>query len=154
MDEYSSSKSSFVSTVMETSDGDSIEKPSVSVSEEMTVVHNETTCKKFEIDSSAIPSVPTNEQAEELQALGLNVYDQTVLEEGILQQVDRAVQQQESRRQQEMTQKSLESVVDDIRYSIYVEIGMVTFLYIYIYTYIYKLMDPYLMIWLTDIVDR
>ena len=49
----------------------------------------------FEINRNAIESVVFENQPEELRALGLTIYDQSKFEEGVLRQVDSALEEQE-----------------------------------------------------------
>jgi DNA excision repair protein ERCC-6 len=49
----------------------------------------------FQINRDEIESVAVDNQAEELKALGLTVYNQSTFEEGILRQVDSALEEQE-----------------------------------------------------------
>ncbi|XP_048864390.1 DNA excision repair protein ERCC-6 isoform X2 [Brienomyrus brachyistius] len=67
------------------------------------------------IDRQQIQAVSQGAQAAELQGLGVDVYDQDVLEQGVLQQVDRAIQQASQAAAQAEAQKEYESVLDDLR---------------------------------------
>lgn len=68
------------------------------------------------INRQEIQAVARNDQAAELQGLGVDVYDQDVLEQGVLQQVDRAFQQATMATARADAEKEYESVLDDVRY--------------------------------------
>ncbi|XP_067005938.2 DNA excision repair protein ERCC-6 [Anabrus simplex] len=68
----------------------------------------------FQIDINNIPSVAQSDQSAELQSLNLSVYDQETLERGILEQVDRALEQEKQTRIKSQLEKDLENVADDI----------------------------------------
>jgi DNA excision repair protein ERCC-6 len=67
------------------------------------------------IDSSKIHEVAFEEQPETLRALGVNVFDQDVFEEGVLQQVDQAIAEQEEFLERERLSKELKSIEDELR---------------------------------------
>ncbi|XP_004874585.1 DNA excision repair protein ERCC-6 isoform X1 [Heterocephalus glaber] len=66
------------------------------------------------IDRHQIPAVERNAQALELQGLGVDVYDQTVLEQGVLQQVDSALHEASRAAQLADAEKEYQSVLDDL----------------------------------------
>lgn len=68
------------------------------------------------INRQEIRSVDHNSQAAELQGLGVDVYDQDVLEQGVLQQVDRAIQEANQAAAKAEAEKEYESVLDDVRW--------------------------------------
>lgn len=68
------------------------------------------------INRQEIQAVAQNDQAAELQGLGVDVYDQDVLEQGVLQQVDRAFQEANQATARAEAEKEYESVLDDVRY--------------------------------------
>lgn len=68
------------------------------------------------INRQEIQAVARNSQAVELQGLGVDVYDQDVLEQGVLQQVDRAFQEANQATARAEAEKEYESVLDDVRY--------------------------------------
>lgn len=59
----------------------------------------------FQVDRTRIESVAIQDQSEELRALGITVYDQSKFEEGILRQVDDALEEQEKRKKQNAEKK-------------------------------------------------
>ncbi|XP_060781917.1 DNA excision repair protein ERCC-6 [Neoarius graeffei] len=67
------------------------------------------------INRQEIQAVDQNDQAAELQGLGVDVYDQDVLEQGVLQQVDRAFQEANQAKARADAEKEYESVLDDVR---------------------------------------
>uniref|UniRef100_A0A673JHB5 DNA excision repair protein ERCC-6 n=1 Tax=Sinocyclocheilus rhinocerous TaxID=307959 RepID=A0A673JHB5_9TELE len=67
------------------------------------------------INRQEIRSVDFNSQAAELQGLGVDVYDQDVLEQGVLQQVDKAIQEANQAAAKAEAEKEYESVLDDVR---------------------------------------
>uniref|UniRef100_A0A8C9TFT4 DNA excision repair protein ERCC-6 n=1 Tax=Scleropages formosus TaxID=113540 RepID=A0A8C9TFT4_SCLFO len=67
------------------------------------------------IDRQKIQTVSRVAQATELQDLGVDVYDQDVLERGVLQQVDHAIQQASQAAAKTEAKKEYESVLDDLR---------------------------------------
>ena len=68
------------------------------------------------IDSSKIHEVAIEERPEDLQALGVNIFDQDVFEEGVLQQVDEAIAEQEEFLERERLNKELKSVQNELRF--------------------------------------
>lgn len=66
------------------------------------------------IDRHQIPAVEPSAQALELQGLGVDVYDQAVLEQGVLQQVDSAMQEASRVAQLADAEKEYQSVLDDL----------------------------------------
>lgn len=73
------------------------------------VVENETprVSSKFQINRDIIDSVSIENQSEELRALGITVYDQSKFEEGILRQVDDALEEQERQKKAANAKKPL-----------------------------------------------
>ncbi|XP_023563023.1 DNA excision repair protein ERCC-6 [Octodon degus] len=69
----------------------------------------------LQIDRHQIPAVEPSAQALELQGLGVDVYDQTVLEQGVLQQVDSALQEASHAAQLADAEKEYQSVLDDLK---------------------------------------
>ncbi|XP_063047061.1 DNA excision repair protein ERCC-6 [Engraulis encrasicolus] len=67
------------------------------------------------IDRQQIQSVAQGAQGEELAGLGVAVYDQDVLEQGVMQQVDQAIQRANQEAARADAQKEYESVLDDVR---------------------------------------
>ncbi|XP_062852240.1 DNA excision repair protein ERCC-6 [Trichomycterus rosablanca] len=67
------------------------------------------------INRQEIRAVAQNDQAAELQGLGVDVYDQDVLEQGVLQQVDRAIQEANQATAKADAEKEYQSVLDDVR---------------------------------------
>lgn len=66
------------------------------------------------IDRHQIPAVEPGAQALELQGLGVDVYDQAVLEQGVLQQVDSAMHEASRVAQIADAEKEYQSVLDDL----------------------------------------
>lgn len=66
------------------------------------------------IDRHQIPAVEPSAQALELQGLGVDVYDQAVLEQGVLQQVDSAMHEASRVAQRADAEKEYQSVLDDL----------------------------------------
>lgn len=64
----------------------------------------------LQVDLSQIEEVELSDQAAELQDLGLFVYDQDVLEQGILQQVDQALEQLD----QQQLEEQMKAISDEI----------------------------------------
>lgn len=69
----------------------------------------------LQINRQEIRSVDQSSQAAELQGLGVDVYDQEVLEQGVLQQVDRAIEEANQAAAKAEAEKEYESVLDDVR---------------------------------------
>ncbi|XP_013004063.1 DNA excision repair protein ERCC-6 isoform X2 [Cavia porcellus] len=66
------------------------------------------------IDRHQIPAVEPSAQALELQGLGVDVYDQAVLEQGVLQQVDSALHEASRATQLADAEKEYHAVLDDL----------------------------------------
>ncbi|XP_055468247.1 DNA excision repair protein ERCC-6 isoform X2 [Psammomys obesus] len=66
------------------------------------------------IDRHQIPAVEPGAQALELQGLGVDVYDQAVLEQGVLQQVDSAMHEASRVAQIADAEKEYQAVLDDL----------------------------------------
>ncbi|XP_036211824.1 DNA excision repair protein ERCC-6 isoform X3 [Myotis myotis] len=66
------------------------------------------------IDRHQIQAVEPSAQALELQGLGVDVYDQDVLEQGVLQQVDSAIHEASHAAQLLDAEKEYQSVLDDL----------------------------------------
>ncbi|XP_063565824.1 DNA excision repair protein ERCC-6 isoform X2 [Gorilla gorilla gorilla] len=66
------------------------------------------------IDRHQIQAVEPSAQALELQGLGVDVYDQDVLEQGVLQQVDNAIHEASRASQLADMEKEYRSVLDDL----------------------------------------
>jgi len=64
----------------------------------------------LKVDLSQIEEVELSDQAAELQDLGLSVYDQDVLEQGILHQVDQALEQLD----QQQMEEQMKTISDEI----------------------------------------
>uniref|UniRef100_A0A4W3GV80 DNA excision repair protein ERCC-6 n=1 Tax=Callorhinchus milii TaxID=7868 RepID=A0A4W3GV80_CALMI len=71
--------------------------------------------KMVQIDRQQIQAVEQSAQAMELQGLGVDVYDQDVLEQGVLQQVDRAISEASQATKRTDAEKEYHSVLDDLR---------------------------------------
>ncbi|XP_019642720.1 PREDICTED: LOW QUALITY PROTEIN: DNA excision repair protein ERCC-6-like [Branchiostoma belcheri] len=69
----------------------------------------------FSIDTSQIQAVAPQDQASELQGLGVDVYNQETLEHGIMCQVDLAVQAEMEQKRKASAERELKNVLDDIR---------------------------------------
>ncbi|KAL0964148.1 hypothetical protein UPYG_G00319780 [Umbra pygmaea] len=67
------------------------------------------------IDRQRIQAVCASSGAAELQGLGVAVYDQDVLEQGVLEQVDQAIQEASQSAAKAEAEKECESVLDDVR---------------------------------------
>ncbi|XP_038599950.1 DNA excision repair protein ERCC-6 [Tachyglossus aculeatus] len=67
------------------------------------------------IDRREIQSVERSAQASELQDLGVDVYDEDVLERGVMHQVDHAIHQATKAAQLADAEKEYRSVLDDLR---------------------------------------
>ncbi|XP_007936801.1 DNA excision repair protein ERCC-6 [Orycteropus afer afer] len=68
----------------------------------------------LQIDRHHIQAVELSAQAFELQGLGVDVYDQEVLERGVLQQVDNAIHEASRAAQLADAEKEYRSVLDDL----------------------------------------
>lgn len=84
----------------------------------------------LQINRQEIQSVDHSSQAAELQGLGVDVYDQDVLEQGVLQQVDRAIQEANQAAAKAEAEKEYESVLDDVRwiYAFFVDLETTLFM--------------------------
>ncbi|XP_038638788.1 DNA excision repair protein ERCC-6 [Scyliorhinus canicula] len=71
--------------------------------------------KVLQIDRQQIQAVEQSAQALELRGLGVDVYDQDVLEQGVLQQVDRAINEASQAAKRVEAEKEYHSVLDDLR---------------------------------------
>jgi len=69
----------------------------------------------LQINRQQIQSVSYSAQAAELKGLGVDVYDQDVLEQGVLQQVDNAINEANKARKIADAEKEYQSVLDDLR---------------------------------------
>ncbi|KAJ8248531.1 hypothetical protein GJAV_G00243010 [Gymnothorax javanicus] len=69
----------------------------------------------LQIDRQQIQAVAQASQAAELRGLGVDVYDQEVLEQGVLEQVDRAINEANQAAAKAEAEKEYESVLDDVR---------------------------------------
>ncbi|XP_077438587.1 DNA excision repair protein ERCC-6 [Vanacampus margaritifer] len=67
------------------------------------------------IDRQRIQAASASSGADELFGLGVAVYDQDVLEQGVLQQVDEAIQEASQAAAKAEAEKEYESVLDDVR---------------------------------------
>ncbi|KAM6330392.1 DNA excision repair protein ERCC-6 isoform 1-T2 [Podargus strigoides] len=69
----------------------------------------------LQINRQQIQSISYSAQAAELKGLGVDVYDQDVLEQGVLQQVDNAINEANKATQIADAEKEYKSVLDDLR---------------------------------------
>uniref|UniRef100_A0A3P8TLN1 DNA excision repair protein ERCC-6 n=1 Tax=Amphiprion percula TaxID=161767 RepID=A0A3P8TLN1_AMPPE len=69
----------------------------------------------LQIDRQRIQAASASSGAVELQGLGVAVYDQDVLEQGVLQQVDEAIQEASQAAAKVEAEKEYQSVLDDVR---------------------------------------
>lgn len=69
----------------------------------------------MQINRQRIQATSASSAANELQGLGVAVYDQDVLEQGVLQQVDEAIQEANQVAAKAEAEKEYESVLDDVR---------------------------------------
>ncbi|NXK27254.1 ERCC6 protein, partial [Arenaria interpres] len=69
----------------------------------------------LQINRQQIQAVSDSAQAAELKGLGVDVYDQDVLEQGVLQQVDNAINEANKAAKIADAEKEYQSVLDDIR---------------------------------------
>ncbi|NXM71785.1 ERCC6 protein, partial [Serilophus lunatus] len=69
----------------------------------------------LQINRQQIQSVPCSAHAAELRDLGVDVYDQDVLEQGVLQQVDNAINEANKAAKIANASKEYESVLEDFR---------------------------------------
>ena len=70
----------------------------------------------IEIDREKIKCIPMSEQNEVLKDLGVSAYEQEEFEEGVLQQVDSAIEEREWRIAIKAAEKNVQNVKDEIRY--------------------------------------
>lgn len=70
----------------------------------------------IEINREKIKCVPINEQIEAFKDLGVSAYEQEEFEDGVLQQVDDAIEEQERRIAVKAAEKSVQNIRDEIRY--------------------------------------
>lgn len=73
----------------------------------------------LQINRQRIQAASASSGAEELQGLGVAVYDQDVLEQGVLQQVDEAIHEASEAAAKAEAEKEYHSVLDDIRFRIH-----------------------------------
>lgn len=95
--------------------GSSREEPAAACPETVGAQNSRKSQPLLQINRQEILSVDHSSQAAELQGLGVDVYDQDVLEQGVLQQVDRAIQEANQAAAKAEAQKEYESVLDDVR---------------------------------------
>lgn len=69
----------------------------------------------MQINRQRIQAASASSGAEELQGLGVAVYDQDVLEQGVMQQVDEAIHEANEAAAKAEAEKEYHSVLDDIR---------------------------------------
>lgn len=69
----------------------------------------------LQIDRQRIQAASASSGANELQGLGVAVYDHDVLEQGVLQQVDEAIQEANQAAAKAEAEKEYHSVLDDVR---------------------------------------
>uniref|UniRef100_A0A8D0ABM0 DNA excision repair protein ERCC-6 n=1 Tax=Sander lucioperca TaxID=283035 RepID=A0A8D0ABM0_SANLU len=69
----------------------------------------------LQIDRQRIQAASASSGADELQGLGVAVYDQDVLEQGVLRQVDEAIQEASQATAKAEAEKEYHSVLDDVR---------------------------------------
>ncbi|NXP72324.1 ERCC6 protein, partial [Ramphastos sulfuratus] len=69
----------------------------------------------LQINRQQIQSISHSAQAAELKGLGVDVYDQDVLEQGVLQQVDNAINEAHKATKTVDAEKEYQSVLDDLR---------------------------------------
>ncbi|XP_037638840.1 DNA excision repair protein ERCC-6 isoform X2 [Sebastes umbrosus] len=69
----------------------------------------------LQIDRQRIQAASASSGADELQGLGVAVYDQEVLEQGVLRQVDEAIQEASQAAAKAEAEKEYHSVLDDVR---------------------------------------
>ncbi|XP_029376158.1 DNA excision repair protein ERCC-6 isoform X2 [Echeneis naucrates] len=69
----------------------------------------------LQIDRQRIQAASASSGADELQGLGVAVYDQDVLEQGVLRQVDEAIQEASQAAVKAEAEKEYQSVLDDVR---------------------------------------
>ncbi|XP_020498616.2 DNA excision repair protein ERCC-6 [Labrus bergylta] len=69
----------------------------------------------LQIDRQRIQAASASSGADELQGLGVAVYDQDVLEQGVMQQVDEAIHEANQAAAKAEAEKEYQSVLDDVR---------------------------------------
>lgn len=69
----------------------------------------------LQINRQRIQVASASSGANELQGLGVAVYDQDVLEQGVLQQVDEAIHEASQAAAKAEAEKEYQSVLDDVR---------------------------------------
>ncbi|CAN9499846.1 unnamed protein product [Ophioblennius macclurei] len=69
----------------------------------------------LQIDRLRIQAASASSGADELQGLGVAIYDQDVLEQGVMQQVDEAIQEASQAAAKAEAEKEYQSVMDDVR---------------------------------------
>lgn len=69
----------------------------------------------LQINRQRIQVASASSGADELQGLGVAVYDQDVLEQGVLQQVDEAIHEANQAAAKAEAEKEYQSVLDDVR---------------------------------------
>lgn len=69
----------------------------------------------FSIDTTCIPCVSAEKQTDELNALGVYMYDQTEFESNIIDQVDKAIKKEEDERKKYEAKRDLKNVLDEIK---------------------------------------
>ncbi|KAI3363158.1 hypothetical protein L3Q82_011808, partial [Scortum barcoo] len=69
----------------------------------------------LQINRQRIQAASASSGADELQGLGVAVYDQDILEQGVLQQVDEAIQEASQAAAKAEAEKEYQSVLDDVR---------------------------------------
>lgn len=67
------------------------------------------------INRQRIQAASASSGGDELQGLGVAVYDQDVLEQGVLRQVDEAIQEASQAAAKAEAEKEYHSVLDDVR---------------------------------------
>ena len=70
--------------------------------------------RPFSVDSSLIPSV---DSLDELRELGVSVYAQEAFEKGVIEQVDKALAEQEALLRKKRLRRDVKEVLDQIRFS-------------------------------------
>ena len=70
----------------------------------------------IEINREKIKCIPINEQIEAFKDLGVSAYEQEEFEDGVLQQVDDAIEEQERRIAIKAAEKSVQNIRDEIKY--------------------------------------
>lgn len=69
----------------------------------------------IEISRKKIKCVPVADQNEALKDLGVSAYEQEEFEEGVLQQVDDAIEEEEKRIAIKAAEKNVKNIRDEIR---------------------------------------